>query len=53
MLRMSKPMCWLMVIANLILLGLVLTMHNMAAMILMALIMLADAGMNLVHAYQQ
>ncbi|MFD1430382.1 MULTISPECIES: hypothetical protein [Lacticaseibacillus] len=49
---MPKTLAWLIVIANVILIGLVLTMHNMAAMILMAAIMLVDALNGLWGAYQ-
>ncbi|MCX2455199.1 hypothetical protein [Lacticaseibacillus nasuensis] len=40
---MSKTVAWVMVALNLVLIGLVATMHNMAAMYLMAFIMLGDS----------
>lgn len=51
MVRMSKPISWLMLLANLVLLYLVASGRMMIAMYLMTIIMLADAVMGLVHAY--
>jgi hypothetical protein len=44
-------MAWGMVILNLVLFGLLATMHSMAAMWLMAVIMFLDAAFNLFMQY--
>ncbi|WP_164507428.1 hypothetical protein [Lacticaseibacillus songhuajiangensis] len=53
MLRMSKGFCWVMVLANLVLLYLVAKGQMMIAMYLMAIIMLVDAVLGLVGAYRK
>ena len=50
--QMSKTMGWLMLALNVVLLILIATMHNMAAMWLMGLIMTLDAVTGLVTAYR-
>lgn len=49
---MSKSMGWLMLALNVVLLVLIATMHNIAAMWLMGIIMSLDAISGLVNAYQ-
>jgi hypothetical protein len=53
MVRYAKLMGWLMLFLNLVLLLLVSTMHTMAAMWLMALIMTIDSICALVHSYSR
>ena len=48
---MSKSMGWFMLALNVVLLVLIATMHNMAAMWLMGIIMSLDAISGLVSAY--
>jgi len=50
--QMSKTMGWLMLALNVVLLILIGTMHNMAAMWLMGLIMTLGAVTGLVAAYR-
>ena len=50
--QMSKTMGWLMLALNVVLLILIGTMHNMAAMWLMGLIMTLGAVTSLVAAYR-
>ena len=50
--QMSKTMGWLMLALNVVLLILIGTMHNMAAMWLMGLIMTLAAVTGLVAAYR-
>ncbi|GAW99506.1 hypothetical protein IWT30_01476 [Secundilactobacillus mixtipabuli] len=50
---MSKPFLWLLLTLNVILIGLLLSMNNMAAMWLMAIIMLLDAVGSLVAVYRR
>lgn len=49
----SRFMAWLMLVLNIILIGLVATMHNMAAMWLMAIIMTLDSIVSLAALYHR
>ncbi|GAX08315.1 hypothetical protein IWT5_01469 [Secundilactobacillus silagincola] len=51
--NMSKGFLWLLLVLNIILIGLLLSMNNMAAMWMMALIMLLDSISSLIAVYRK